>query len=70
MTKTLEMIFRNEIGKEVTLSLADPKDNLTSAEVQTVMEAIVDRNIFNTKNGDLVQVVEGRIRTRDTVALA
>ncbi|MEG6585012.1 DUF2922 domain-containing protein [Dendrosporobacter sp. 1207_IL3150] len=70
MTKTLEMVFRNAEGKEVTLSLADPKEDLTKAEVDTVMQQIVSRNIFITKAGELTQTVEARIRTRDAVALA
>jgi len=70
MTKTLEMVFRNAEGKEVTLSLADPRDTLTKAEAQAVMQDIVSKNIFITKGGDLVESVEARIRTRDTVALA
>ncbi|MPN47347.1 hypothetical protein SDC9_194949 [bioreactor metagenome] len=69
MTKTLEMVFRNQEGKETVVSLADPRDNLTKAEVDTVMQDIVAKNIFSTKGGDLVQLVDARIRTRDSVAL-
>lgn len=70
MTKTLEMVFRNQEGKETVISLADPRDDVTKAEVDTVMQDIVTKNIFTTKSGDLVQAVEARIRTRDAVALA
>lgn len=70
MVKTLEMVFRNGSGKEVTLSMTDAKDNLTLAEVKTVMQDIVNKNIFSTKSGDLVQVVEARIRSKDSVVLA
>lgn len=38
MTKRLEMIFRDEAGKEATLSLANPKDDLTKAGVMAVMQ--------------------------------
>ena len=70
MVKTLEMVFRNGSGKEVVLSLVDAKENLTLAEVKAVMQDIVAKNIFTTKSGDLVQVVEARIRSKDTVVLA
>lgn len=69
MVKTLEMVFRSESGKEVVLSLLEPKDNLTLAEVNTVMQDIVTKNIFSSKSGDLVQVVEGRIRSKDVAVL-
>jgi len=70
MVKTLEMVFRNESGKTVTLSLLEPKDNLTLTEVSTVMQAIISKNIFSTASGDLVQVVEARIRSNDMAVLA
>lgn len=70
MTKTLEMVFRNQEGKETVISLADPRDDVTKAQVDAVMQDIIAKNIFATKNGDLVQAVEARIRTRDAVALA
>jgi len=70
MVKTLEMVFRNASGKEMTLSLVDAKDNLTLAEVKAVMQDIVTKNIFSTKSGDLVQVVEALIRSKDTAVLA
>jgi hypothetical protein len=69
MTKTLEMVFRDEFGKETTIRLADPKDGLTAAEVQGAMETIIDKNIFSIKDSDLVQAVEARIRTLDTAAI-
>ena len=70
MVKTLEMVFRNAGGKSVTLSILEPKDVLTLAEVNTVMEDIVTKNIFTTASGDLVQVVEARIRSTDLAVLA
>lgn len=69
MTKTLEMVFRNSSGKEVTMSLADPKEDLTKAQVDAVMQEIISRNIFTSKTGELTQSVEARIRTRDAIAL-
>lgn len=70
MTKTLSMVFRDTAGKEVTISLADPKDDLTLAEVHAVMQDIVSRSIFLSKNGDLIQAGDARILSRDTVTLA
>lgn len=70
MTKTLEMVFRNRDGKEVVMSLADPRDNVTKAEVDAVMQDILAKNVFTTKGGELAQVADARIRTRDAVSLA
>lgn len=70
MAKLLEMVFRNTSGKEVTLSLADPKDTLTDSQVKPVMQAMVDKGLFTSKSGDLVQIVEARLRSRDSVKLS
>ena len=69
MTKTLEMVFRDSLGKENILRLVDPKDGLTQADAKAAMDLIVAKNIFSTKNGDLVEAVEARIRTLETAEL-
>lgn len=70
MTKTLEMAFRTEGGKTVTISVVDPKDGLTGAAVTTVMQSIIDKNIFSTTSGDLIQIVDAKIRVLDVAQLA
>ncbi|MDF2875431.1 MAG: hypothetical protein K0R22_2114 [Sporomusa sp.] len=69
MIKTLEMVFRTNAGKEAILSVPDPKDGLTLAEAQVVMQDIVTKNIFSIKGSTLAETVEARIRSRETVAL-
>lgn len=70
MVKTLELVFRNQSGKEITISLADPKDGLTKTQAVTVMQDIIAKNIFTTKGGDLKESVDARVRSRDAVSLA
>ncbi len=69
MIKTLEMVFRTSAGKEVSLSVAEPKEGLTLAEAQAVMADIIARNIFSIKGATLAESVEARIRSRETVPL-
>ncbi|CVK19908.1 DUF2922 domain-containing protein [Sporomusa sphaeroides] len=69
MTKTLQMVFLNSAGKETVISVADPKDDLTLAQVQAVMQDIIDKNIFVVKGNTLAGQVEARISNRETVAL-
>lgn len=61
-TRTLEMVFVTEGNKEVTVAVKDPKDSLTLAEVQAVMDTIIAKNVFSSKTGDLVSVKEAQIR--------
>lgn len=70
MKKTLEMVFRNTENKEVVIYVPSPRDDLTLADVQPVMQDIIAKNIFDTSGGDLLQVVEARVRVIETTALA
>ena len=61
--KELELKFKNASGKNRTLTVKDPKDGLTKEEVDAAMNAIVAANVFTSTGGDLVEAVEGRVRT-------
>ena len=69
MTKTLEMTFRDTMGKNVMINIPNPKDGLTLAQVDAIMQDIIAKNIFATTNGDLVDVMEAKIRVVDVTVL-
>ena len=69
MTKTLEMTFRDAMGKNVMINIPNPQDNLSLATVQAVMQDIITKNIFVTTSGDLVDIVEAKIRVVDVTVL-
>ena len=64
--KKLVMIFRNSAGKNVTISIDDPKDDLTEEQIKTAMELIVEKNVFNKNDYALVEAVEAQIVTTQT----
>ena len=55
------MEFKDVAGKKFNLSLDEPKDNLTESDIRTAMEEVVNRNIFSTKEGDIVETVKARV---------
>ena len=59
----LDLIFRNAAGKKVTLNIEEPKNGVTKAEIDAAMQVVVENNIFNTSGGDIVEAVQGRLRT-------
>lgn len=59
--KTLRMVFRNQAGKNVTISLDNPRADVTSAEIEAAMDLIIARNIFTSSGGDLVSKQDIRI---------
>ncbi len=45
--KTLRMTFGTPVANErMVLSLPYPKEGLTQAEIETAMQAVIDRNVF------------------------
>lgn len=46
MAKTLRMYFTDSIGEKVTVSLTDPRTDLTAQEVEDVMDILVANPIF------------------------
>jgi len=69
VTQTLRMTFLNESGSNVSLSLDNPKDDLTAAQVQTAMDLIITKNIFTSTGGDLVSKASARIIDTDVNVL-
>jgi hypothetical protein len=67
---TLQMIFRNEEGRNVTISVPDARDDLLGPEVEAVMTDILSRNIFRTTGGDLEEMVRAQVVSRQTDILA
>ena len=65
-TKQLVMVFKNSVGKNVSISIDDPKDNITETEIKTTMELIVEKNIFKKNDYAFVEAVEAKIVTTDT----
>ncbi|KGP76093.1 hypothetical protein JT05_07075 [Desulfosporosinus sp. Tol-M] len=52
--KVLRMIFNNASGNAVTITLPEPKESLTAAQIEAVMEQIIAKNIFLTSGGELI----------------
>jgi len=52
--KTLRMVFRNQAGRNHTISLDSPRADVTGAEIETAMDMIIAANVFETSGGDLV----------------
>jgi Protein of unknown function (DUF2922). len=55
------MVFLNTLNKQVNINLNNPKDTLTAAQVQGVMDTVIAKNIFTSSGGDLVSKVNARI---------
>ncbi|MBU5337264.1 DUF2922 domain-containing protein [Intestinibacter bartlettii] len=64
--KKLVMIFKNSAGKKVTISIEDPKDDLTEEQIKNAMDTIVAKNVFKKNDYALVEAVGAQIVTTQT----
>ena len=66
-TKALYMVFQLDNGKTFTLSLKQPKDEISSEDVAPVMQMAVTKNVFLVGTARVTAAVDAYIR--DTTKL-
>lgn len=59
--KVLRMSFGAADGSTMSLSLDNPKADLTQAEIEGVMDTVIAKNIFTAAGGDLVEKKDAKI---------
>lgn len=59
--KTLQMTFNNSVGKSLTLSFPYPKDDITTVEIEAVMDTLITKNIIFSNDGDLTSKKDGGV---------
>lgn len=52
--KVLRMTFNNALGGTVSLTLPEPKEAITTAEIEAVMDQIIAKNIFLGSGGAMI----------------
>ena len=68
--KQLRMTMKMSSGKEMTVSLMDPKDGLTKAEVTTCLQNVIDKKAIVAGEEYPVSIKDIAIQTVDTEKLA
>jgi len=70
MSKVLKMVFNLEGAKTLTYSLADPKDGLTKAAVEAVMNNMIAKQAVVVDGIYPQSIKEAVIRSTEEIALA
>lgn len=65
MSKRLELIFKNEGDKNVTISIDDPVEPVDPQAVSSVMDTIIENDVFTSHYGGLVSKHAARIVERN-----
>ena len=64
-TKKLIMSFLTSDDRKVSLSVDNPREDITETEIKSAMDLVVEKNIF-APNGDIVATVEAKVVVTDT----
>ena len=64
--KRLVMTFLTGVGRKISISIDDPKENITEAEIVYAMNLIVEKNIFAPYGSELVATVDAKVIVTDT----
>ena len=59
----LQLVFKCTNGKKRIIIINNPRENVTLEEATTVMQLIIEKNIFDSSYGDLTEIVEARMHT-------
>ncbi|MGL5714573.1 MAG: DUF2922 domain-containing protein [Paraclostridium sp.] len=64
--KRLVMSFKSALDRTVSISVDDPREDITEAEIKTAMELILSKNLFAPNGADLVAAIDAKIVVTDT----
>lgn len=64
--KRLIMTFKTNDDKRVSLSIDNPRENITEEEIKVAMEAVVAKGIFAPNGAEIASVVEAKVVVTDT----
>ena len=66
LNKKLVMTFKTTDDKKVSISVDNPREDLSEDEIKTAMELIIDKNIFAPGGADLAVLVSAKVVQTDT----
>lgn len=65
--KTLYMTFKNSLGNNCTITVPEPRTNITEQEIIDCMNLVIAKNIFQPKGYDITTAVSAKIVDKNTV---
>ena len=66
LNRKLVITFKTTDDKKVSLTVDNPREDLTEEEVKTAMELIKEKNIFAPGGADLASLVSAKVVETDT----
>ena len=70
MEKSHELIFTKSDGAKITLSIADPREDVSLADAQAAAAKIIEADVLTSGGLGLNEFVEARIKVVTVTVLA
>lgn len=64
MEYSLQMVFITETSEKTSITISEVQSDLTNTEVVSLMDTIIENNIFETKKGALVSKYSAQVVQR------
>ncbi|WP_304340834.1 DUF2922 domain-containing protein [Metaclostridioides mangenotii] len=64
--RKLVMSFKTTTDKSASISIDNPKIDITEEEIKTTMELILSKNIFAVDGKDFVSLISAKVTETDT----
>lgn len=64
MEYILTLTFMTDTGKKNSITISDVKESVTKEQANSLMDTIIDNNIFETSSGAYVGKVEAKLTER------
>lgn len=68
-TKKLYMVWKLSNGKNLTVAIMDPKEDIDSSDIAPVMQQAVTNNVFLVGTATVTEAEDAYIRTVETLDL-
>ncbi|MBO0589468.1 DUF2922 domain-containing protein [Sporosarcina sp. E16_8] len=69
MAKTLQLNFNTASGKKVSLTVDEPRTDLTPQSIEAAMQEIIAANVFEINGAPLATVGSARVIERNVTEL-
>jgi hypothetical protein len=69
MAKTLQLNFSTATGKNVMLTVDEPREDLTAAEIEAAMQEIITSGVFEVDGSPLETAKNARIVERNVTEI-
>jgi len=66
INKKLLMTFKTTDDKKISLSIDDPREDITEDEIKTAMDLVVSKNIFAPGGSYIESIVDAKVVVTDT----